>query len=1158
MNIYLTKKRRRSAFADFIATLSELPSAKRCFLVRTFTVCFLLLMTHLATAQKITLAVKNEKLSTVLQSIGEQSGYRIFYNSELVKNSDPVTVNLSNVSLKESLDVITSSQQLTYTIEDRAITIKAAQAKSTQATQGHVHGTVTDEQNEPLSGVSVHVKGKNQGTQTDVKGNFAIAASVGATLAFSSIGYKSKEAKVTANKALRIFLSPDANTINEVVVTGVFDRPKNSFTGAVTTVTAEDLKRFSPQNPLMALQILDPAFQMPPNLEAGGNPNVMPEVRLRGQNNFPLQGGRTNATLDALYGNNPNAPLFIMDGFEIPLQTLIDMDMNRIASISLLKDASATAIYGSRGANGVVVIETVRPKPGQIQVGYTGNTGLVIPDLSSYNLMNAREKYDFEVMAGIQRPSTRVDDMVRNMQELEILNTIFSDVVVRGVDTYWLSQPLQTAISQSHTLNVIGGDEAFRYSLQGNYRTNPGVMKGNTRNSFNGSANLQYVTAKLTIGNNTQFFSVRSDESPYGSFFLYTRLNPMFTPFDADGNLVRVVGMFDVNWGGRTGDAIYSRNASLYRQENPLYAASLNPENYGLESRLVNNSQIRWNILDNFFVQGRFSYTLVNDERHNFQPAGLPRFDGQPFDQRGRYALTQGRTNMWDSDLQANLSQAFGKHMLYVSTGGYIRSTERISYSQTAVGFVNENMRNFIFGTQFQQGSGPAGAQGTARLVTLRGNLNYGYDNRYLLDFSYSLDGSSQFGSNRRYNTFWSLGARWNLEQEAFLRDNDFVNRLQLRGSVGPTGGQNFPPYQGITTYGYATETPYRNMIPIRLLNYGDPNLQWQQTFKKNVGVDISLLRDRINVRADVFQDRVSNVLMPIPRPSSVGFSEYSTNLGRMTNTGWEFNVNIGVIRNIEQNIHWNVGFNGMQLRNKILEISAIPSVTPAATNDPDNPPTRTQELQLRNNFRYVVGGSMDDIWATPSAGIDPATGREIFIMPDGNYTYNTSFAFERPLGNIQPRFLGGMNSSFQFKNWTVSAAATYRTGARLFNVNLRERVEFENNLPFYQNLDRRVGTDRWNTVGQSSPFLGLNSRPFYRNSSRFLQTEHLLQVQSISLAYRFNKEQPWMKRARLSNTMITAFWNTPFIITSLESEQRGVNAPFQRHFSLQLSTTLF
>ncbi|GHE29895.1 SusC/RagA family TonB-linked outer membrane protein [Sphingobacterium griseoflavum] len=1114
-------------------------------------------MAQQAAAQKITLAVKNEKLSNVLQSIGEQSGYRFFYNSELVKNSDPVTINLSNASLKESLDAITNGRQLSYTIEDRAITIKAAQApKVAQTAQGHVHGTVTDEQNQPLGGVSVHVKGKSQGTQTDVKGNFTIAAPIGATLTFSSIGYKPKEAKVTENKALRIFLSPDANTINEVVVTGVFERPKNSFTGAVTTVTAEDLKRFAPQNPLMALQILDPSFQMPPNLEAGGNPNVMPEVRLRGQNNFALQEGRTNATLDALYGNNPNAPLFIMDGFEIPLQTLVDMDMNRIASISLLKDASATAIYGSRGANGVVVIETVRPKPGQIQVGYTGNAGLVIPDLSSYNLMNAREKYDFETLLGLHTITARGDNMSHNMRNVEILNGIYRDVV-RGVDTYWLSQPLQTAISQSHTINVMGGDEAFRYTLTGNYRTNPGVMKGNLRTSFNTAANLQYVTKKINIGNNTQYFNVRGQESPYGSFSLYTEMNPFLAPYDENGNLLRFVGDFQNTWGDGRGDP-FRRNASLYRQENPLYAASLNPEAFNLESRLINNSQIRWNILKNLFVQGRFSYTLVHNERHNFQPAGLPRFDEFDFDRRGRYALNQGRTNLWDGDVQVNLAQSFGKHMLFATTSGSMRNMESISYSQTAVGFANENMRNFIFGTQYNPGSSPSGSQSTARLVTLRGNVNYGYNERYFMDFSYSLDGSSQFGANRRYNTFWSLGGRWNLEREAFLRESTLVNRLQLRGSIGPTGGQNFPPYQGITTYGYATGTPYRGLIPIRLLNYGDPDLQWQQTFKQNLGVDITLFQERLNITADVFQDRVSNVLMPVLRPPSVGFSEYSTNLGKMQNTGWEFNANVTVLRNLQRRINWNVGFNGMQLRNKILEIAAIPGVTLPTTNDPDNPLTRTQELQLRNNFRYVVGGSMDDVWATPSAGIDPATGREIFIMPDGSYTYNASRAFERPLGSVQPKLLGGINTSFQYKDWVLSAAANYRTGARIYNVNLRERLEFVNNLNFYRNLDRRVATERWQREGDVSPFLGLTSRPFYRESDRFLQTEHLLQVQSISLAYRFNKENAWMKRARLSNTLVSLFWNTPFVFTSLESEQRGLNTPFQRHFSIQLSTTLF
>ncbi|GHE48100.1 SusC/RagA family TonB-linked outer membrane protein [Sphingobacterium griseoflavum] len=1121
----------------------------------------------LAQGQQVSMDYKNEPLSNVFKRIEKASGVKIQFAYSTIANYK-VSGHIHKKSALEAVQQVIEGFPLTFSVKGDGKYIVITPTREKAKTQSDsdqkqskeqvmLYGIVMDETNMPLQGVTVAIANNGPTALTNARGEFSIPVEKGVNLIFSSVGFDKKEVVYLEKNNIKVFMSPSANKIEDVIVTGIFDRPKESFTGAVTTVSAEELKRFAPQNPLMALQLLDPSFQMPPNLEAGGNPNVLPEIRLRGQNNFPIQQGRTNATLTALYGDNPNAPLFIMDGFEIPLQTLIDMDMNRIARISILKDASATAIYGSRGSNGVVVIETIRPKPGTIQIGYTGNIGFAIPDLSSYNLMTAREKYELERIAGLYNVRNTGASVPYQLTNQAIIDNIYSEVV-RGVDTYWLSQPLQTAISQSHTLNIMGGDQAFRYSLIGGYKTTPGVMIGNSRRSLNGAINLQYVTKKLTVGNNLEHYSTRGTESPYGSFSRFTRLNPFLTPYDANGNLVRFLGDFKNTWGSEQ-FRLDALTPFHYRQENPLYAASLDPVKYDTDSRWINNTQIRWNVTSNFFLSGRFSYTISNRESHDFSPSSLPRFDGLPFGQRGQYSLNLLKSDLWDADVQGNFTQQFGKHLFFLSASGYLRSNNDIGYFQQATGFSNENMRNFIFASQYAPGFRPQGSQATVRQATLRGNANYSYDNRYLVDFSYSTDGSSQFGANRRYNTFWSLGARWNLHQEHFLKDNPAINRLQIRGSIGPTGGQNFPPYQGITTFVYDIGNPYHGLLSSNVANYGDPNLQWQSTFKQNLGLDMTFFRDRVNITVDVFKDKVTNMLMEISRPPSVGFDRYSTNLGGMENSGWELSTNVAIVRNLQRNITWNIGFNTMQLRNKITSLTQIPGVTvPIDNRGIPNPQNRVQELQVRNNSRYVVGGSMDDIWAIPSGGIDPVTGYELFIMPNGEYTYSASNAFEQPLGTAQPKFLGSFMTNFQYKDWTFSAAASYRTGARVFNVNLRDRIEFTDVLPLYQNLDRRVATDRWINPGDVKPFLDLRSRPVYRASSRFLQTERMLQMQSISLAYRIPNAVTWLKRLRMSNTMLSLYWNTPFVITSLESEQRGLNTPFQRSFSLQLSTTLF
>lgn len=1096
-----------------------------------------------AHAQQVTLKVKEAPPEKVFKEISTQTGYQFIYAKEQIAQMKLITIDVQKKSLKEVLALVFAQQKFTYTVSDKTIAIKAITHGTEKSvvvkisnSRLHVRGVVVDENNNPIQGVSVvEIEQPEIATITNKKGEFTIYIKPKSSVSFSYVGYEREVRSSLEDKEIKVSLSPTERALKEVIVTGMYTRPRESFTGAVTTITAQELKSFAPQNPLAALQLLDPAFQIVTDITNGSNPNQLPEIRMRGQNNFPVQSDRNqNSTLNALYGNNPNQPLFIMDGFEIPLQTLIDMDMNRIARISLLKDASATAIYGSRGSNGVVVIETLQPKPGQIQIRYTGNMGVNVPDLTSYNLLNAKDKLYLEQLAGVYDVSN-----TRAAEYRAYVSGLYNEYlkeVERGVDTYWLSQPLKTAISQSHTLGVYGGEQAMRYDLSLNYKNTQGVMIGNNRNNYSGNLNLNYVKGKLSISNNISINFNKGNESPYGKFGDYARLNPYLRPYGPDGLPVRIFMDYDLLASGNN-----------YRVENPLYTASQNPINSTSYNQIIENLRLNYQILPWLRLSGQVSFTHANTQGDDFRPNTLPEFDKLPFEQRGQYTLTNGKNYNLQNSLALDISKSFGKHQLFFTINGQMIESKVESYTQTATGFTNRRMTNFIFGNQYKQGTAPNGTQGISRMVSLNNFLTYTYDNRYYTNFSYAGTGSSQFGADQRFGNFWSIGAGWNLHEEGFLKGNKTINTLRLRASAGPTGNQNFPPYQGITTYRYINGANYRGLLGADLLGYGNRDLKWQSNFKENIGVDLNMFSGRINLAADLYQEKTKDLILGLNTPPSVGFTSYSANKGRMRNRGVDLRLNVGVIRSLEKNMSWNIGFNATSINNKILEIYPMP------TNQ--NP---TQQ-QLRDNARYVVGGSINDVWVIPSMGIDPATGQEMFQMPDGHYTFEPNAAYQLPLGNSVAKWQGSIYSSFQYKGWTLTVGTLFRRGARIINSTLQDRVEVSS---YRDNVDQRVLDQRWLKPGDVTRYVALvpagrvgSSPNVYRYSSRFLQLENVLDVQSVSLAYRLPEKLT--KKWNMSNTSITAYANNPFYLSTI-SQERGLDTPFQRVYTLQISTTLF
>ena len=356
-----------------------------------------------------------------------------------------------------------------------------------------VSGVVVDDQGEPLIGATIQAKeNKGKGTTTNIDGAFTIVLPTSAKyLIVSYVGMEPQTVKVQGGKKLHIRLESKTN-LSEVVVTGIIDKKKESFTGASSTFTGKDLQNIGTQNVIASLKTLDPAFNVLESMEFGSDPNHMPDIEIRGKSSLI-------STRDEL-AEDPNQPLFILDGFESSLEAIYDLDMSRVASITILKDAASTAIYGSKAANGVVVVETVKPKAGHLDLSYNGSASITWADLSSYNLMNAQEKLQFELLSGRYSGSSTTAEI-----ELDKLyNEKLADVQ-SGVDTYWLAEPLQVGMNHRHSLYAQGGEGAYRFGIGLTYNGIQGIMKESKREVIGGNIDLTYRLNKLNFSNKLSF-----------------------------------------------------------------------------------------------------------------------------------------------------------------------------------------------------------------------------------------------------------------------------------------------------------------------------------------------------------------------------------------------------------------------------------------------------------------------------------------------------------------------------------------------------------------------------------------------------------------------------------------------------------------------------
>lgn len=1070
---------------------------------------------------KLTMKFQNEQLVEVLTKLEKSSGYKFLYDYQDVSKYK-VNGAVNNAALTDIVQFVLHGTPLKHEVNGNFIAIvDPSQAqKSGSTTMKSIGGYVVDkETGEPLVGARVRVIGTDILTVTDLNGAFSFNHYLGKNkLQVTYIGMETVETPLKL--FMNIAMSNDAEALGEAVVTGIFRKPKETYTGAVATIDKDKLQTYRGSNLLQTLKNIDASINVPVSNLSGSNPNVLPNLNIRGSASLPMSVEEFNQNVQ----QSINAPLIIMDGFEISLTKLMDYNDEQIESINILKDASATAIYGSRGANGVIVIVSKTPQTGRLRVTAKAGLSLELPDLSSYRLLDASQKLQLEKLVGLYTSRT---NPMRQVRLDEYYNTRLKDVL-DGTDTDWMSKPLRNGVGQRYNVQLDGGANEFKWGASLGYNNVQGAMIGSSRKTYTGDVTLMYSVRNLTFRNQMSIASNSAEESKYGRFQKYVDMQPYNAPYDVNGNLIK--GFPDLEYSGTL-------------IGNPLYDASLNTFNKSGYFDFIENFSVEWVINEQLRARAKLGYSTNRSTTHYFLPAEHSTFNSSYYNteagflRKGRYTYGNGLTTYWSADATLSYSNTFAKkHNVYVGANYMVSQSKSESYAFGAEGFNNEDLSFLGNALQYVQGGAPTGSTSVTRLVGITANSTYTYDNRYYIDLSWRMDGSSLLGSDNRFSPFWSAGIGWNVHNEKWFKDSGVLNTLRVRASYGLMGSQNFSSQSAYTTYQYRAGSRYFNWTAAEMMGLGNPNLTWQKTKQFNLGIEFALFKNRLTGQLDLYTKTTSNLLSSMELPHATGYDSYMENIGAMRNSGFELSLNGYIIRDYDRKINWSIGGQLVYNKNEITELSeAIKEQS-----------RKYMEQNVDVGSLFYVGRPMSAIYAVQSAGIDPSTGREVFLDKDGNVTRTFNALDKIYLGPAQPQYRGNINSMLMYKGFTLNVSFGYHWGGKLYNSTLRDRVEVSTNTIAAKNVDERVFLNRWAKPGDVTFFRNFDDNVTTHATSRYVMDDKVLELQSVSLQYRWNTA--WLKRKTGVESIVFGINANSLFYWSSVRYERGTDYPFARN----------
>lgn len=1080
---------------------------------------------------KITLRVSNECLGHILNMVAEKANATLVLQGvSIVGINDASQLNVKDMPLDKVFGQLLKGQNVRVRYESgRQIIIEPNELtpKGEDAESFMIEGVVmAGDTKETLIGATIAITDGTQaesgaaGCITNIDGKFSLRIKRKASIRVSYIGYESQSLQIMhADRDMKIVLKPGGVNMDEVVVTGISKRSKTSFTGNYVTVKGEQLRKMNPNNILKSLQFFDPSFKVLENNSAGSNPNAQPEFQMRGDQSLGLNAkpGSMDLLLDNV-SSRPNTPLFVLDGFIVPISRILSLDPERVENITILKDAAATSIYGSKASNGVVVVETKVAPDGALTINYSGNLVIETPDLTDYNMMNARQKLQTEWEAGVYDPNNAISMNEYNRYLRNVLG---------GVNTYWLSQPLRTAIQHRHSLSAAGGTDLFRYTLDLNAGFTPGVMKDSQNNNKSVNFSMTYRKDNISVGATINLTESNQQNSPYGDFSSYTRLNPYYPTKNANGEYEQILD----NYKGSGSNTIV----------NPLYNATIGIKDKARNLTIASTLNLEYQATKNLRFSEQLSYTRGMARTEQFLPAEHTKFATETdVTLKGEFSKSTGEMTSWSSNFGVNWNLPVDKH-LFSLFGNWTISEDKSDYVNLhATGYPDVHMNDFIFGNKMDEH--PSGTESISRQMGLIGTFSYSYDNRYSFDFNISGEMSSRYAEHE-LTPFWSTGVRWNAHEEKWLQGR--ISNLVLRATYGITGEQNFSPSDAIEYYTFTgSMKPYTSfpMVGALLAGLNNPNLKWAKTDNLSIGVDVGFWNNRINATFNYYNNITRQLLTNYDLAPSTGFDSQVINAGELQNRGFDASLNVIAYQNIQKGMNWTINVNANHNKNKIRKVSDyLRKMNEEALKSKDAP------LPV-----YQEGQSTTTYYAVRSLGIDPVTGKEVFLTRDGKKTFTWNAIDKVPVDDTNPDVSGTISSNFTWKDLSVGVGFSYKWGGIVYNQTLVDKIE-NSNIAY--NLDKRANSSRWHQPGDVVRFKKFDVNGSETPAStRFIMDDNELKLATFNVGYRFNEDKyNFLRRLSINVLSLNFTTNDLFRISPIRME-RGLEYPFARSYTLSMS----
>lgn len=1027
-----------------------------------------------AYAQKVTLVEKDVSLRKVFREIRKQTGYNFIYTSKVISQASEVSLDVKNADVRQVLNRCFAHQPLTYVIEDRIIIIKAkpAVAIAVSPPQKEVSGQVTDSvSRKPLAGVSVQIKGTPEGTVTDQAGRFSLEVSNDAVLVFSSLGFQKKEITVGQGTSLDITLAPTATALNQLVVVGYGSQEKKDLTGAISTISTRKMSSLPVADAGEAMEGAAPGVQV----ISSGAPGSNVTFRIRGTGTI-----------------NNSDPLLVIDGVptDIPLNTLNPDD---IASVQVLKDASAAAIYGSRGANGVVLITTKKGKKeenGKGHLSFNFYTALQSPthivkmlDASAFARLNN------EMMTANGQPT----------------NPAYGNPDTLGAGTDWLGTLFRTAPMQNYALSYSGGSDKYTYYVSGSYLDQKGIVIHTGYKRYTLQFNSQATVFKwLKFGNN---LTLEHDEKPSGAYNIQNTMaaNPIQPLHNPDGS-----------WSGPSGNPMWYGDI-----RNPIGTATL-----------TKNNTAGYNVLGSLYAEATLLPGLTFRTTGGMQAefwdsrSWSPAYDWKPIAQPQSYLSEQYNksiTLLWDNYFTWQ-KQIGADHHITLLAGS--------SAQDNRMDYMNGHISDFAsdLTQQLNNGTTNAVVGGDASewaLLSFMGRVNYAYQDKYLLTATVRRDGSSRFGSDNKWGTFPSASFAWRISKEPFFSSVHFVNDLKIRLGYGVTGNQNIGNYSFASVlqtaqYNFNNQivsTVFPNVLP-------NPDVKWETVKQSNLGLDATLFGGRVSLSVDGYIKNTTNMLVPAVVPMSSGYSSTVVpfiNAGKVRNQGIELGIST---KNLTGSFTWNTDFNLSYNHNRIISLNDTVPLFGGSIGLNDFLNIDQAGHPVNELYGYVMQGIFQNAkqvnrHAVQQPGADPynRTSPGDIIFMDLNNDGVINAADRTYIGNPNPALIFAMDNSFSYKGFDLDIFLQGVAGNNIFNANniYQEGMSVGQNQTI-ATLKRWHGEGTGNTMPRAvynDP--NQNARP----STRFIEDGSYLRIKTVSLGYTL--PQSLVKRAGFSSVRVYA-----------------------------------